>query len=66
MLGFPKYKKLNLDDNQKIWIVYELATELIEHREKHDEFRNNMPWLLYRTVDCFTLKPKKTNEVVIP
>ena len=59
MLDFPIYHNLNLDLNQKVWIVFELAQEILEPRPKHDEFRDNMPWLLYITYNSFVTSYEK-------
>jgi len=33
--------------NEMIWEVFRTTSALIEYRPKHDEMRNNLPWLLY-------------------
>lgn len=38
-------------DNEKAWILYNLAKDNLPHRAKHDEVRNNLPWLLYLAQD---------------
>lgn len=40
-------KKYIYSDNEKAWILYNVAKERIQHRAKHDEMRDNLPWLLY-------------------
>lgn len=59
MQDFPFYSHLNLDLNQKVWIVYEIATEVLEYRPKHDEYRDNMPWLLYSAYNAFARQKKE-------
>ena len=34
-------------DNDKAWLLYTIAQEKIPYREKHDTYRDNLPWLLY-------------------
>ena len=34
-------------DNEKAWLLYEIAKDYIKYRPKHDETRNGMPWLLF-------------------
>ena len=58
MLDMPMFKHVVLDTAQQIWIIYQLASEILEHRPKHDEIRDNKPWLLYQTYSSFTTKYK--------
>lgn len=39
-----------LDESVKSWLIYEAATRLLPHRDKHDEIRNDMPLLLNAAV----------------
>jgi hypothetical protein len=39
-----------LDESVKSWLIYEAATRMIVHREKHDEIRNGLPLLLNAAV----------------
>ena len=41
------YKDHDYTDEEKAVILYSLTSEKLPHREKHDQTRNNMPWLLY-------------------
>ncbi|MET0887245.1 MAG: hypothetical protein ABWX92_12410 [Mycetocola sp.] len=34
------------DESAKSWLIYEAATRMVPHREKHDEVRNGVPLLL--------------------
>jgi hypothetical protein len=34
------------DESAKSWLIYEAATRVLPHREKHDEIRNGLPLLL--------------------
>ena len=46
-LGKEISKKYVYSDNERAWILYTVAKERIPYRAKHDEFRDNLPWLLY-------------------
>jgi hypothetical protein len=39
-----------LDESAKAWLIYEAATRMLDHREKHDEIRNGLPLLLNAAV----------------
>lgn len=54
MLSVPMYARLNLDDSQKIMLVYKIVQELLEPREKHNEKRDGKPMLLYQVYNSFT------------
>lgn len=47
IISIKKYKVHNYTDNERAWILYTLTKDKIRYRPKHDEFRNNLPWLLY-------------------
>lgn len=47
MLREAKYADLNYSDEDKALIIYTIASEKIPYREKHDETRAGMPWLLF-------------------
>lgn len=34
-------------DEEKVWIIYSIAKDVIPYREKHDSYRNGQPWLVY-------------------
>lgn len=34
-------------DNEKAWLIYKCAKEVIPYRDKHDEMRCQLPWLMY-------------------
>ena len=38
------------DDTDRVWLIYQAATQIIPHRPKHNEFRNGMPLLFDRTM----------------
>lgn len=58
VMSYLKYKLFNIltktsflknheyNDNEKAWLLYEASIEALEYRPKHEELRNNMPWLL--------------------
>lgn len=37
----------DLPENQVTWLTYAAAQQVLEHRDKHDGFRNGMPYLLH-------------------
>lgn len=41
------YKDHTYTDAEKATIIYKLTSAKLPHREKHDQKRSNMPWLLY-------------------
>jgi hypothetical protein len=45
-----------------IWLTYSAVKEHIEYRAKHDETRNNMPWLLYLCEDLIAKEVLKSQE----
>lgn len=47
LLKDNKYKDHEYSDEEKAIILYKLTSEKIPHRDKHDQMRNKMPWLLY-------------------
>jgi hypothetical protein len=49
-------------NNEKAWLVYEAAQELIPKRDKHDTVRNNMPWLLYLAKSCIEKSTTADND----
>lgn len=46
-LDINKYKIHKYSDNEKAWLLYTVAKDKIPKRQKHEEYRNNLPWLLY-------------------
>lgn len=34
-------------DTEKAWLLYNAAKEMLPYREKHDEMRTGLPWLMY-------------------
>lgn len=42
-----RQNKHNYDDNDKAWILYEVAQQVLPSRAKHKEMRTGLPWLLF-------------------
>lgn len=55
-------RKIQLDDKQKIMLVYQIATEILPPREKHNEVRDGKPMLLYQTYNSFVTNYQDTNK----
>lgn len=47
MLREAQYADLNYSDEDKALIIYTIASEKLPYRDKHDESRAGMPWLLF-------------------
>lgn len=47
LLNNNKYKDHEYTDEEKAVILYSVTSEKLPFREKHEQIRNNMPWLLY-------------------
>lgn len=47
MLIDNTYKDHKYTDEEKAIILYSVTSEKLPYREKHEQIRNNMPWLLY-------------------
>lgn len=39
--------EIEYTDNQKAWLVYQCVVKAIKYRPKHDEMRDDLPWLLW-------------------
>lgn len=46
-LNLDKYKNHTYTANERAWLLFTIAQDKIPYRPKHDEHRNNLPWLLY-------------------
>lgn len=53
---------LEFTENDIIYLAYCYAKEIIPYREKHDQFRENMPWLLYTAKNAY-LRTKAAYEL---
>lgn len=47
-------------DSEIAWLMYKTATEFLPYRDKHDEERNGLPWLLFEIKEVMS-KTEKTN-----
>ena len=54
MLSFTTFANLEMDDNDKIWMVYDAVSEFLPHRDKHDAKRDGQPFLFYLVCKSFT------------
>lgn len=54
ILSTTKYSKLKYSDQEKLRIIYTIVSDVIPHREKHDELRNGMPMLMYSCMRALT------------
>lgn len=61
ILNITKIKKDHkYSDSEIAWLMYKTAQEFLPYREKHDEERNGLPWLLFEIQEVMskTEKPK--------
>lgn len=60
ILEFPIFARtVNLSEIQQIAAVYDIVTQLIPHRPKHDEQRDGKPMLLYQVFNSFATIAKQ-------
>ena len=52
----------NLTDSQIAWFMYKTASEDLPHRPKHEQERNNMPWLLYLAFEVIAKSKNFDND----
>lgn len=54
-------KEHTYTDNEKAWLIYEVAKDIIPYRGKHEETRRGLPWLLYLSQEIISrnVKTKK-------
>lgn len=52
LLNGNTLKNIEYTDEQCAVIIYELLSNKLEYRAKHDTQRNNMPWLMYIATQC--------------
>lgn len=50
----PTFAKYNYSTEQLAWIVFDKVTHYLPHREKHDTYRDGMPYLLYIALKAVT------------
>lgn len=54
MLDIPMFaRRIHLDEQQQILMIYQIVTEILPYREKHDETRDGKPLLLYQVMNSF-------------
>lgn len=62
----PIFDVKDYNDNSYAWMVYELLQKRLEHRSKHDTFREGMPFLLFIAASAIaksqTKYDKKSNS----
>lgn len=46
------------NDAEQAWFMFTIASELLPSRAKHEEFRDNMPWLLYLAFEVIAKNKK--------
>ena len=54
LLELPPFNKDEISTDEKINIVYNVLKKTLPKRNKHDEKRRGMPWLLYLTTQVFS------------
>lgn len=47
VLKIDRFRKHKYTESEKVWLLYEAVKTNIPYRDKHEETRNNMPWLMY-------------------
>jgi len=52
--SFSLFSNLEMDENDEIWIVYDVISEVLPHRSKHDEKRDGQPFLFWLVCKSFT------------
>lgn len=52
--SIPVIDRLNLTFEEKLYITYLVAKDIIPYRPKHDEIRDDMPWLMYLAYKSYT------------
>lgn len=48
-----KHSRHNFSDNEVIWIMGRVAEIQLRHRDKHDTYRNGLPWLVYNAQEAY-------------
>lgn len=46
-------RHIQLTESQQIAIIYDILTDILDYRPKHDEIRDNKPLLLYQVINSF-------------
>lgn len=50
------------DPNESAWILYETIMPRLEHRDKHDKYRDGLPWVLYLCREVIAKTDAKNGE----
>lgn len=54
IMSIPMFaRRVVLDEKQQIAFVYDIVTDILEHRAKHEEVRDGKPLLLYQVFNSF-------------
>lgn len=62
LLNNPAYAGKEYTDDEKAIIIYSIAKEKIPYREKHDETRAGMPWLMFLVTRMIAKTDKQDEE----
>lgn len=62
LLSNPAYTGTDYSDEDKAIIIYSIAKERIPYREKHDETRAGMPWLMFIVTRMIAKTDKQDEE----
>mgnify|MGYP006989955557 FL=1 len=64
MLDIPMFaRRIRLDEQQQILMIYQIVTEILPYREKHDETRDGKPLLLYQVMNSFATSAPAFTQV---
>ena len=61
LLSTTAYQRHDYTPQERIRILYEIITRMTPYRDKHEEIRDGMPWLMYTAKRVVTTVPD-TNE----
>ena len=50
------------DDQQTAWLIFAVAHDILDYREKHDELRSGMPYLLYIIGNAIALEAAEKSK----
>lgn len=60
LLSSTAYERHEYTLEERIRLLYEITKRLIPYREKHEEFRYGMPWLMFTAQRSLTIVNKQT------
>lgn len=52
----------SLSESDLAYAIYLMLKNVVPYREKHDQFRNDMPWLLYISKNAYEFKKAKMDQ----